>query len=98
MENLSKTIDASIDELKAMFEKITKSKEELQLKIQTIFTEIRNKINEREDQLLSEVQKLYKNTYINDAVIKQIDKLPNNIKILLEKGNLTDKEWNNEDK
>ena len=98
LENLSKTIDTSIDELKAMFEKITKSKEELQHKIQTIFTEIRNKINEREDQLLSEVQKLYNNTYINDAVIKQIDKLPNNIKILLEKGNLTDKEWNHEDK
>ena len=44
LENLSKTIDVSIDELKAMFEKITKSKEELQLKVQTIFTEIRNKI------------------------------------------------------
>ena len=44
LENLSKTIDASIDKLKAMFEKITKSKEELQLKVQTIFTEIRNKI------------------------------------------------------
>ena len=98
LENLSKNIDGSIKELKNMFQKIIQSKDELKIKVQKIFTEIRNEINEREDDIFLEIDKLYENTYINEKTIKEIDNLPNNIKYSLEKGNLTNKEWNNEEK
>ena len=57
--NLSNTIDSSISELKQLFEKINKNKEKLKLNIQKVFTKIRNEINNREDQLLLEVDKKY---------------------------------------
>ena len=38
-----------------MFEKINQNRENVKFKIQKIFTKIRNIINEREDELLSEV-------------------------------------------
>jgi uncharacterized protein YdhG (YjbR/CyaY superfamily) len=98
LDDLSKNIDGSINELKNMFQKITQSKDELKLKIQKIFTEIRNNINEREDELFLEIDKIYENTFINEKIMKEIEKLPNNIKRALEKGNLSDKKWNEEDK
>ena len=95
---MSKNIDHSINELKNLFEKITKNKDDLKLKIQTIFTEIRNEINEREDELFLEIDKLYENTYINENTMKELYKLPNSIKNSLEKGNIANKEWNNAEK
>ena len=47
LENLSKDLDKSIKELKIAFDKINENKEELKLKIQKIFTKMRNAINER---------------------------------------------------
>ena len=58
LEDLSNNVENSIRELKIMFNKINKNKEELKLNILNVFTEIRNKINEREDIILSEVDKL----------------------------------------
>ena len=42
MQELSNKFEKSINELKKIFEKIDKDKEELKLKIQKIFTNIRN--------------------------------------------------------
>ena len=47
LAELNKQIDKSIEELKRIFEEINKDKEELKMKIQTIFTKIRNVLNEK---------------------------------------------------
>ena len=98
LEELSNNIYKAINELKDMFEKIKENKDELKVKIQNIFTEIRNKINEREDMILLEVDQIYDNTYIRDNTIKEIDNFPNKIKHSIEKGKLTEEEWQDRNK
>ena len=78
-----------------ILENVNKNKEELKLKIQNIFTKIRNILNNREDELLLEVDKQYNKLYCNEKIIKQSENLPNKIKISLEKGKIVNKEWNN---
>ena len=81
-----------------MFEKINESKEELKLKIQKVFTKIRNCLNEREDELLLDVDNQYNDIYCNEDMIKEGQKLPNKIKISLEKGKLLNNEWDDDKK
>ena len=96
LENLSKNINDSINKIKIIYDKINEKKEEIKLKIQGIFTKIRNALNDREDELLLEIDKKYKNIYFKEELIKECEKLPNKIKISLEKGKLIDKEWDND--
>ena len=80
-------------------EKIDEKKEEIKLKIQKAFTNLRSAINEREDFLLSEVDKQFDDIYVNDVndnIIKKSENLPNKIKASLEKGKNIDKEWNDD--
>ena len=98
LEELSNNINKTINELKDMFKTIKENKDELKVKIQNIFTEIRNKINEREDMILLEVDQIYDNTYIRDNTIKEIDNFPNKIKHSIEKGKLTEEEWQDKNK
>ena len=93
LEELSKTLEQSIKELKTIFEKIQKDKEDLKLKIQKIFTKIRNILNDREDQLLIEVDNKFEELYFNDELIKKSEKLPKKVKVSLENGKLTENEW-----
>jgi len=93
LEDLEKKFNINMNELKEVFKEIEKDKEELKVKIQNIFTKIRNTINEREDHLLSQVDKVYNNKYFNEDIIKKGDKLPKQIKMSLEKGKLLEKEW-----
>ena len=58
-----------------MFEKISENKESLKLKIQNIFNTIRNTLNDREIELLNEVDKNYNYSIINKEKIKEIEKL-----------------------
>jgi len=95
LEELSNTLEQSINDLKNIFEKINKNKEELKLYVQKIFTKIRNVLNDREDELLLEIDKQFNNIYCDEDLIKQSEKLPNKIKISLKRGKLIDKEWNN---
>ena len=55
LEDFSAKIDNLINELKNLFQNINESKEEIKLKISNLFTKLRNTINEREDELLLEV-------------------------------------------
>ena len=55
LEELSKTLQESINKAKEIYEKISENKEGWKLKIQKIFTKIRNELNKREDELLLEV-------------------------------------------
>ena len=95
LEELSNTIKSSIDDLKILFEKISKSKEDIKLNIQKIFTKLRTALNDREDELLNEVDKQFENNYFNEDILKECDKLPNKIKVSLEKGKIIEKDWDN---
>ena len=93
LEELQNKFNESIESLKKIFQSIEKDKEDLKLEIQNIFTKIRTALNDREDELLLEVDNLFNTKYFNEDVIKKGEKLPKKIKRSLEKGKLIDKEW-----
>ena len=92
LENLSNTLQESINNLKNIFEKINENKEQLKSKIQNTFTKVRNELNEREEALLLEVDKYFDDSFFKQDIIKQSEKLPKKIKLSLEKGKIIDKE------
>jgi hypothetical protein len=95
LEDLSKNIQQTIDELKKLFEKINLDREEIKLNIQKVFSKLRNKINEREDELLSHVDKKFGKLFFKEELIKKSEILPTKIKNSLEKGrNINNNEWN----
>ena len=94
LEELSQIIEKSIKELKDIFEKINKSKEDIKINIQKIFTTIRNKINEREDELLLEVDKIYDEIFFTEDIVKKGEKLPKKINESIQQGNLINNDWN----
>ena len=95
LENLSINLQNIINDLKIIVERIDKNKEELKMNIQKIFTKLRNCLNDREDELLLEIDKKYNELSLNEEIIKEIDKFPNKIKISLEKGKEIENNWNN---
>ena len=94
LEELSNTLQDSVNQLKIFFEKIIKNKEELKMEIQKTFTKIRNIVNKREDDLLLEVDKQYEALFCKESFLKEIDKLPNKTKIALEKSKNIEEEYN----
>ena len=98
LEDLSNNLNDSIKEFKSLYVQIDKRKEEIKTKIQNIFTKIRTALNEREDELLSEVDNKYKDIFGNEDIIKECEKLPNKIKLSLEEGKLIDNDWNDNNK
>ena len=98
LEKISNGLEQSIIDLNKIFEKINNDKDNITKKIQKIFTKLKNALNEREDQLLSEVCKLFDDLFFNENIIKENEKLPNKVKASLEKGKLMDNEWNDENK
>ena len=98
LEKLSSLLEESISKLKIIFEKIKLKKEELKLNIQKIFTKLRNGLNEREDQLLLEVDNKYDNIFFEENFVKENEKLPNKIKISLEKCKINDNDCNDKNK
>ena len=70
----------------------------MKLKIQKIFTNFKNALNQREDKLLLEVDSIFNNQYCNENTIKDYEKLPNKVKVLLEKSKLINDEWNDNNK
>ena len=87
-----------INELKIIFDKISKNKEELKINIQKIFTNIRNVLNNKEDELLLNIDKQFDKIFFDEKLIKESKTIPNKIKIYIEKGKIIDKEWNDKDK
>ena len=70
----------------------------MKIKIQKIFTKIRNELNEREDKLLLEVDKKFEEKFFNEDIIKESEKMPNKIKLSLEKGKIIEDDWKDENK
>ena len=95
LEDLQNKFNKDMNKLKEIFENIEKDKEKLKLDIQKIFTQIRNVLNNREDELLLEVDNIFNFYFFSEDIIKKGEKLPKQIKLSLEKGKLIDKEWDN---
>ena len=93
LEYFSNNIQNSIDQLKTIYEKINENKEEIKMKISKVFTNIRNVINEREDELLLNIENKFNELYFNEELIKKIEKLQNDIKINLDKGKTLENKW-----
>ena len=95
LEELSKIVESSIKELNEIIEQIDKNKEEIKLNIQKTFTKIRNELNNREDQLLLEVDNKFQKQLNaeNFDLLKEKDKLPNKIKHCIEKGKTSKEEF-----
>ena len=98
LEELSLNIDKTIDELKNIYSKIENNKERVKIKIQTMFTKIRNILNEREDELLLEIDKKYNELFFKEELITDNENLQNKIKISLEKGKIEEDEWEDKTK
>ena len=100
LDELSKNLKDSINELKILFEKLNERKEDLKLSVQKIFTKIRNTINDREDEILSQIDRLYSQINIEENNLKEINKLPNKISNSIKKGKEIEnkKDWNEESK
>ena len=98
LEELLNTLKKSNDEIKNIYEKLNKDKEELKLNIQKIFTTIRNALNNREDFLLLEVDKKFDEIFLDQNIIKQNENLPKRAIVSLEKGKSINKEWDDENK
>ena len=69
LEDISKSLETEINQLKILFQEINKDKENIKLNVKTIFSKIRNTINEREDELLLEVDKQFSNLFFNENII-----------------------------
>ena len=92
---MNNKLGESINNLKELFKVINQNKDELKIKIQNIFTKLRSAINEREEQLLLEVDNAYNQYFINEEFIAKNEKLPRRIKTVLEKGKIIDEGKNN---
>ena len=90
LQDYSNNIEQSLNELKEIYQKIIDNKEELKKEVSNIFTKIRNAVNKREDELLLEIDNTFDNLFFKEDLIKQGEKLPNDIKSSLEKGKIID--------
>ena len=97
LEDLSNKIKEKNESnrLKDFYEKMDKLKEELKSKILKIMTKIRNKLNEREDELISQLESTFSNLCPPQKTIKEYENIPIKIKDILEKKKEIDKKWNN---
>ena len=93
LEKFSNDFKISIEELKNILDNIAIKKEELKTKIQKIFTNIRNVINERENKILSEVDNQFDKVFLNEDIIKDSEKIPNKIKNSLDQIKKMDNNW-----
>ena len=98
LENISQNIEKSIEEIKELSQKVYENRDALKLKIQKIFTKIRNIINDREDEILNEVDDKYNKLYFEEDAIKESEKLPRKIKMSLTKSKILQKQWDDNNK
>ena len=99
LEELTNNLENTIIHLKQICEKMNKDREELKLAIQKTFTKIRNSLNEREDELLLETDKIFDSIYFKEEIIKECEAMPKVTKQNIDIGKKIDEnEWNIENK
>ena len=87
LKELYKSFESSMMELNEIIEKINENKDEIKLNIQKTFTKIRNELNNRENELLLEVDEQFNKKIMNNDLnlLKDRSKLSNKMKCCLEK-------------
>ena len=95
LENLYKNLLESMNEFQKIFDQINNDKEEIKLKISNMFTKVRNVLNEREDKLMVEIDKLYNDLFFKEDIIKEGEKLQNKIRESLDIGQSLNNNWDN---
>ena len=98
LEKLSIEMHESINKIKNAFNKINERKDNIKKKFMDIFTKLRNALNQREDEILTNIDNDFKKYFFDEELVKKAEKLPNKVKLSLEKGKLIDKEWNDDNK
>ena len=86
LEEKFNSLDRTIEQLKEVYEDITKKKENLIMEIQNVFTKLRSSLNEREDLLIAEVETQYNKNFFGEEFFGEIEQLPGKIKKCLEYG------------
>ena len=87
LEEISETLSDSINNLKIIFEKTVKDKEELNIKIKNTFAKIRSTLNNREEEILMEVNNLFNDMLCDKKTIDECDSLSEKLKLSLESKN-----------
>ena len=87
LEEMSETLQDSIDNLKIIFEKTVKDKEELNIKIKNTFAKIRSTLNNREEEILIEVNNLFNDMLCDKKIIDECNSLSEKVKLSLESKN-----------
>jgi len=88
MYNL-KSLKQTIVELGIKFENNNRVKKEVKMNIQKSFSKLRDDLNNREYELMEQVDKNF-DLILNEDMIKESENLPNKIKTSFEKGKLID--------
>ena len=97
LTELSNNIQSSLDNMKNIIEKLDRNKGEIKKQIQKSFTKLRNELNNKEDELLLEVDNIYDKMFVKEDLIKEIEKLPKKIKTALERNHDFNIKNNNND-
>ena len=84
LEELSTKFNESFNYLNKICEEINKTREKLKFEIKLIFTNMRNVLNNRENELLLVVDKEYDDLYFKIDEMKDIEKIPDKIDLSLE--------------
>ena len=98
LEDISLDLRSKIKKLDILFEQINLEKEKLKIKVINIFTQIRNEINKREDEILADIDMKFNNLIFNDKIVNESKKLPNIIKTILDNAEKINHLWNDENK
>ena len=98
LEDLSIKLEESVNILKNAYNKIAERKENNKIKFMEKFTKLRNALNQREDEILSDIDNEFNKNYFEEDLIKTAEKLPKRVKSNLEKGKKIDNDWNDENK
>ena len=98
LENIFNNIQESINNLKLISGKIEENREQFISKVKKIFTKLRNALNERENELLLIINEKFKDFYFGDEIIKENEKLSNQIKTILENNKKDYNKWNIKEK
>ena len=60
-----------------------------------IFTKLNAALNKREDEIISDIEKKFSESYFDENIIKQGKKLPQKIKAPLDKAKIIEEKWKN---
>ena len=98
VQNLLNDLESIINEMKILLANINNNKEELKSYVQKIFTKFRNAINERENDMLSAIDKKFEDILSKEETVNKSIGLPNQVKINFEKSQSLDQYWNDNSK